>query len=228
MEKEFSLSMVKTILAFIAAKDHFFVSEAHLQTEFIIAAAKLFPDNNYYPELVPCNVPKKYEDKYKEKGIHFDLVIRTAKQKQKVLIEFKYITNPYSEIIDGMNLQVKSHKSLNKRRYDCWKDIERIEMFSKEQDSDIDYGYFILITNIPGLWENAGKEEYDAGDFYIEEGSHDAGIRKWKQGVSDGTTQGRDYPIEIVNSYYFKYEGFYDFGDKYGKFKSLVVEIDNK
>ena len=226
MGKEFSLSMVKAILAFIAAKDHFFVSEAHLQTEFIIAAAKLFPDNKYYPEIVPGNIPKRFENKYKDKGVHFDLVIKTATK--TVLIEFKYITNTYSNVIDGMPLKVNSHKSLNKRRYDCWKDIERIEIFSLEQDSDVDYGYFILITNIPGLWENAGKKEYDAGAFYVEEGPQEAKIRKWKQGVSDGTTQGRDYPIEIVNSYYFKYEDFYDFGDKYGKFKSLVVEIDNK
>ncbi len=51
MNKEFNIDMVKNVLKDIAEKNHFFVSEAHLQTEFIIEAAKRYPEFRYYPEL---------------------------------------------------------------------------------------------------------------------------------------------------------------------------------
>lgn len=221
--KEFDINMVKSVLSYIAKRNHFFVSEAHLQTEFAIASALLFPNNTYYPELVPGKVPKKYLEKFGEKGTHFDLIIKT--KNQNVLIEFKYITNTYANNVDGMWLQVKSHMAMDIRRYDCWKDIERIELFTKEQDSDVDYGYFVLITNVPALWNQPGSNTLDA-EFHVENGSHHAGVRKWKQGASKGTIKGREKQIETTNNYIFEYDGFYDFKDKNGKFMSLVVEID--
>ena len=137
-KKEFNLELVKKILHYLAEKKHFFVSEAHLQTEFIIRAAKLHPDFKYYPVLVPGNVPDGYFKKYGNKVTHFDLFVKT--KTQKVLVEFKYITNKYDENVDDVHFEVKSHMALNIRRYDCWKDIERIEMFSKSSQSVVDYG----------------------------------------------------------------------------------------
>ena len=42
---------------------------------------------------------------------------------------------------------------MNIRRYDCWKDISRIETFVTS-DNTISYGYFILITNDLSLRRN--------------------------------------------------------------------------
>ena len=210
IKKEFDLDMVKNVLTKIAYKDHFFVSEAHLQTEFIIAAAELYPENNYYPEINP----------EKEKTIHFDLLIKT--KHQKVLIEFKYITREYSEDVDGMHLLVKSHMSLYKRRYDCWKDIERIEYYSKNKNSDIDYGYFILLTNAPSIWNESKRDCLDK-DFHINAGEHIAKIKKWDilpKGIKD-----RIDSIEITNNYTFQYNDFYNSNKQNGEFKSLIVEI---
>lgn len=221
--KEFDIEMVKNVLKHIASKNHFFVSEAHLQTEFIICAAKLYPDFKYYPELVPSKVPADYLDKHGNKGIHFDLLIKT--NTQKVLIEFKYITHTYENKVDDMLLQVKSHMAMDIRRYDCWKDIERIESFVKSEESDVNYGYFVLITNVPALWKQPGDATLDA-EFHIETGFHQSGIRKWKYGASKGTTKGREQPIKTKNDYTFQYDLFYDFNDPHGEFKSLTVEIE--
>jgi hypothetical protein len=221
--KEFGLEMVKTVLKHIAYKNHFFVSEAHLQTEFIICAAELYPNCKYYPELVPSKVPTNYLDKHGKKGIHFDLLIKT--DTQKVLIEFKYITHAYENNVDDMQLQVKSHMAMDIRRYDCWKDIERIESFAKSNESDVDYGYFVLITNVPALWNQPGGTTLDA-EFHVETGNHKAGIRKWKGHASKGTTKGRELPIETINDYSFQYDPFYNFKNRHGEFKSLVVEIE--
>lgn len=223
MNKEFSIEMIHHIMTYLAKRNHFFVSEAHLQTEFIIASAKLYPEFSYYPELVPNKVPSDYLSKYGNKGTHFDLLIKT--KTQKVLIEFKYITNTYSDYVDDMFLEVKSHMALDIRRYDSWKDIERIERFSKSKDSDIDYGYFVLVTNVPALWNNPGLDSFDA-EFHLENGLHKAGIRNWKSGASKGTTKGRVLPIETTNDYVFEYLPFFDSHKKYGEFKYLAVEIN--
>lgn len=42
MKKDLSLDDIKKVLGVLSIKYKFFVSEAHLQTEFIIEAAKLF------------------------------------------------------------------------------------------------------------------------------------------------------------------------------------------
>lgn len=221
--REFTLDMVKNVLKVLAEKDHFFCSEAHLQTEFTIEAAKLYPNNRYFPEIVPSNIPQSYLNKYGEKGVHFDLLIKT--NNQNVLVEFKYITQSYANYVDDMWMQVKSHMAMDIRRYDCWKDIERIENFVLSNESNISYGYFILITNVPALYNNEGHESLDA-DFHIENGAHNKGIRKWKQGAGSGTIKGREKQIETLLDYNFKYEDFYLFDEfKASIFKSLVVDI---
>ena len=222
MKKEFTREMVDKVLAKIAKKNGFFVSEAHLQTEFIIAAAELYEDFSYYPELVPGRVPTVFEEKYKGKAAHFDLLIKT--KTQNVLIEFKYLTNKFLGEINGMKQEVKSHMAVDIRRHDCWQDIERIEKFAFENDSDVDYGYFILVTNAPAYWE---VKESDSVDnlFRIHEGEHKAGVRKWKDGTKEGTNHGRTTPIETICNYNFEYKNFSKLPGKYGTFKSLVVEI---
>ena len=222
MNKEFNIEMIRNVMNYIANKNHFFVSEVHLQTEFIIAAAKLYPEFNYYPELVPSKVPNNYINKYGKKGTHFDLLIKT--KTQKVLIEFKYITDTYSDIVNDIFLEVKSHMAMDIRRYDCWKDIERIERFSKSSESDVDYGYFILVTNVPALWDNPGNNSLDA-EFHIENGLHKHGLRKWRDGTSKGTTKGRELPIETDFDYVFKYYPFFDSKKRHGEFRFLVVDI---
>ena len=221
--KEFTTEMVQKVLDVLAKKDCFFVSEAHLQTEFIIEAAKLYPNNLYYPELVPSKVPEEFLSMYGEKGIHFDLIIKT--KHDTILVEFKYLTALYEETVNDFNLQVKSHMAMDIRRYDCWKDISRIELFTKDKATKVDYGYFVLITNVPGFWKASTRETFDL-EFHLNEGAHAKGLKSWKQGASEGTVRGREKPIYVLNDYYFGYKDFYDSKKKNGLFKSLIVPIN--
>ena len=143
---------------------------------------------------------------------------------QKVLVEFKYVTREYANTVDGMEIKVKNHMAFDIRRYDCWRDIERIETFSKSKESDVDYGYFVLITNVCGLWNKRKSNNSLDIEFCVDDGIHKSGERNWKKWAS----KGRELPIKTSNDYNFKYDPFYDFKDsqKYGEFKSLVVEID--
>lgn len=222
INKEFTVEMVQKVLEVLSKKDHLFVSEAHLQTEFIIETAKLYPDYLYYPELVPNNIPVKYLQRYGENGIHFDLIVKT--KNDVVLFEFKYITESYSEIVNGVDIKVKSHVAMDVRRYDCWKDISRIELFSEDASTNVSYGYFILITNVSRLWKNPINKTYDL-QFQLNNGLHPKGIKRWDESASKGTIKGREEPLYIDNDYSFGYKDFYKSDKDNGTFKSLVVPI---
>ena len=219
----FSKEMVQSVLDELASKDHFFVSEAHLQTEFIIEASKLYKEFEYYPELVPLLVPSEYKKQFKDKGIHFDLVIR--KGDEKIIVEFKYLTAAYKEKVNGFDISVKSHMAMDIRRYDCWKDISRLEAFVKSNETDITVGYFVLVTNVPGFWKKSNNITF-ADDFLIFDGEHKSSLKKWSEHASEGTKKGRKNPLNIKGNYLFSYKPFYASNKKGGEFKSLVVEIN--
>ena len=218
-EKEFSIDMVQSVLDQLAKKDHFFVSEVHLQTEFIIEAAKMYPDMRYYPELAPNNMPDDYEKDFGGKAIFFDLIIKC--KTQTVLVEFKYLTREYEEEVDGFRIQVKNHSAQDIRRYDCWKDIARIETCAIDNKIDVDYGYFILVTNDSAYWKTPKSLSTIDGAFRMQSGIHRTGIKRWREDASEGTVGDRKHEINIKNNYYFEYKNFYK------EFKSLVVAIDN-
>ena len=222
MKQLINSDIIKEILEKLKEKNDFFVSEAHLQTEFIIVAASLYPNYKYFPELSPSIIPSNY--KYGKNGLHFDLLIKA--HNQKILVEFKYITYEYRGKIDEFESCVKLHAALGKRRYDCWKDIERIETFTKANETDIDYGYFILVTNVPAIWKESAKRGIDA-DFNMSEGFHKAGKKTWKTSASEATIKKRKNSIETKNDYYFEYNEFSSLNGKHGLFKYLVVEINN-
>ncbi|MBR4274895.1 MAG: hypothetical protein IKQ34_02675 [Bacilli bacterium] len=209
--------MIEEIVESLRKKDKFFVSEAHLQTEFIIEAARLYPENKYYPEMPPKALPEGYEESFDSKSIFFDLVIRCPKQ--TILVEFKYLTKAYEEVVDGFPLEVKNQGAHDIRRYDCWKDISRIEKCVKDSKTGIDCGYFILITNNHLYWDKPVKKDAVDIDFSICEGKHPASTKKWGEGAGKGTVKGREKPIVIENDYSLEYKPFYK------EFKSLVVKI---
>lgn len=216
--KEFSIDMVQNVLDRLAKKDHFFVSEAHLQTEFIIEAAKIYPDMRYYPELAPSTFPSNYEKDFGGKAIFFDLLIKC--KTQTVLVEFKYLTREYEEVVDGLHIQVKNHSAQDIRRYDCWKDIARIEACTIDDKTDIDYGYFILVTNDSSYWKAPRSANTMDSAFRMQSGIHKAENKKWRDDASKGTIGDRNHEINIKHNYYFEYKDFYKC------FKSLVIAID--
>ena len=172
----------------------------------------------YYPELAPSTLPKDYEKNFGAKAIFFDLLIKC--KTQTVLIEFKYLTREHKEEIDGFCIQVKNHSAQDIRRYDCWKDIARIEACTIDDKTDVDYGYFILITNDSAYWKAPRSTDTMDSAFRMQEGIHESESKRWREGASKGTIGDRNHEIYIKHNYYFEYKGFYK------GFKSLIVAID--
>ncbi len=194
--QEFNLSQIKTILINISKKYSSFTSELHFQIALIIEAMRSFQDYDFYPEYVMD----------KDRKNHYDLFVQA--KNDKVLFEFKYLT-------DERNRNPK-------RKYDCWKDIERIEECTRSGDAD--YGYFILLTNSPYYW-NESKKETCSQEFSICEGRHSHEKKSWKKETSASTKNRRENAISIQNDYDFKYEEFYDSKEKNGRFRYLIVPI---
>lgn len=225
-EKQITEDKIKSILNELAVKKHFFVSELHFQTEFIIEAATQLKGCKFYPEYKPRE--DKRPDEYGD-DVFFDLLIVT-KDKEKVLIEFKYLTAEYSEDIkkDMITLSVKDQQARDIRRYDCWKDIYRIEQYVESKDTDISYGFFILITNDDNYWDiNKTKKDTNDKAFYINDGDHNDKTKSWGSKTGDGTKKGREKPIENNRPYRFKYNPFYEgkSNEKNRIFKSLIVPV---
>lgn len=219
-KKDFGKDKVEKVINELKEKK-LFVSEAHLQTAFIIEAAKEYEKFSYYPEFVPNDISDEYLNRFGNRSAHFDLLIDT--KKEKVLIEFKYTTKECDyRINENMSIHVKEHQAMDVRRYDCWRDISRIEYFKNE--GKIDYGYFILITNVPALW-NTKKTNAMYAQFCIGEGQQSSGAKNWINTRSAGTIAGREKEIIITNNYIFNYKSFNELGVKNGDFRYLIVEI---
>ena len=157
----FDSDNVQEILNNLSEQYRFFVSEKHFQVAFTIEMAKKYPEYDYYPEYSPSN------------GMYYDLMVKTPDE--TIVIEFKYLTAPFSEPKKGLNLCVKSHQALDIRRYDCWKDISRIESFSDKWQKT--RGFFVLVTNAKSYWRESGRNTLDKY-FRINEGQHSGGDKR--------------------------------------------------
>ena len=221
-EDLFDLGKINEVLEKLKERK-FFVSEAHFQTEFIVQASLLYPGFRFFPEISAPKIPSDFKESFGSRAARFDLLV--VKDHIQTLIEFKYITKHYEEEIEGFHLELKSQDAWDVRRYDCWKDIARIEAFVKDPQTDINAGYFILITNVDLLWRESTKQTQDEA-FRIHEGQHRANTLSWGPTASAGTKAGREKELVIRNDYAFHYEPFYEgIGKGAGTFQSLVIEI---
>ena len=157
------LKKVKGIINNLKKKYSVFVSERHLQVVFSIEAAKKISRCKLYPEY---SFDKKPTKKNKKKE-HIDLVIE--KGKSKYAFEFKYPVCDFEGDINNMHIKLRYQSAWPGRRYDCLKDIERLETLKEK--GKINGGYFILITNYKGFWES-GKTGNNIKDkaFRFEKG----------------------------------------------------------
>lgn len=158
-----------------------FVSEAHFQLSFAMRAKDPFSAYEYIPEYSVEEIEKRSE---------FDLLIRNPDGGSGTLIEFKYkLTNqsgksPVSFPIYGNSPHVppfwpKADGTVDLIRYDCWKDIARIERFVKPKDTDhekyrISNGFFILITNNQNLWDEKPGKTGMLSPYSLSNGPHPA------------------------------------------------------
>ena len=119
-----------------------YVSEAHIQLQFAIIGARLLGNQfDFIPEFpghtaYSTNAEQKTE---------FDLLVFDKNTGDKTLIEFKYKTKNNAEknkreefpVVFGKWLKLAYDGAHNPNRYDCWRDIYRIDKNNTENDIDL-------------------------------------------------------------------------------------------
>ncbi|MBR0462301.1 MAG: hypothetical protein IJJ00_06290 [Erysipelotrichaceae bacterium] len=189
-----------------------FVSERHLQVAFILKAKELYPDYEYIPEYV-------YKE---EKDHHIDLMV-SNNNGDRIAFEFKYIVAGGKIKVPGDNeYELRNHSAVDIRRYQCVKDISRLEKYVESGTLKCKKGYFILITNMHLFWDGS-KEDSVAADFDIKDNSTlNKGLHKPKESTSFSIQYKK---FETNNDYKIKYKDYAKTDGKCGLFKYLCVEV---
>lgn len=215
---------IKTIIKKLKKKYPVFVSERHLQVAFSIEAEKVIKGCKLYPEYFANKKHKKTKKRQKEKKEYIDLVIEM--HNKKYAFEFKYPVCKFEWKVDNRDIVLRNQSAWPGRRYDCLKDIERLEKLKKEKGNKINNGYFILITNYKGFWEtnNGEKSSYDK-KLRFENGIT-KGIKKWAKNTG-GTKKGREKSITISHDYDVNFELYNNVKTGKGntEFKMLIIKI---
>lgn len=215
-----------------------YVSEAHIQLQFAIIGAHKFGNQfDFIPEF-PGHTA--YSPNAQQKT-EFDLLVFDKKTGDKTLIEFKYKTKNEGQknkqrmqypVVLGGALELANHGAQNLNRYDCWRDIYRIEQNVKNKD--VNNGFFIFVTNDPLYKNKDGTTSFCyqgiKGMFSLKNGLHKAQLKKVNPSLSVKTAGAfrLNNNIDIHNDYEFCYQPFQRFNvAKYNEFDYLLVEIDH-
>lgn len=215
--KKYTMFNINKLMLVLKEKNKIFCSEKHLQTIFGYEVLKQYNDCVCIPEypLIDSNNGRTK---------HLDLLIKV--NNKKIGIEFKYIVKKYKEVIDGVEYNLRNHSALDIRRYDCLKDISRLEALIEA--GKIDDGYFLLITNDSKLWENINNNETSDKEFrFYDGGKITAGKKKWQNKAKSGTTKNRNKELVIHNEYNVGFKEYSKLNPANGSniFKYLLIEI---
>lgn len=226
---------VEKIIYGLKKSPNCYVSEAHIQLQFAIIGARLLGNQfDFIPEF-PGHT--EYSTNAEQKT-EFDLLVFDKKTGHKTLIEFKYKTKNNAEktkreefpVVFGKWLKLANDGAHNPNRYDCWRDIYRIEQNVKHKE--VNNGFFIFVTNDKAYIDNAGSNSVfcKGDDFSLMPGRHIHQTKRVAQNVKASSAGAfrKSNPITIDNDYDFEYKDFQDFTNvkkPYNKFQYLLVEI---
>ena len=139
-----------------------------------------------------------------EESMFLDLLVEL--NGQRLGIECKYMVKEIATTHDGEVFRLRDQSAHDIRRYDCLKDITRLEYFIHEKG--IDVGLFLAVSNDSAYWKpSAGRLTMDK-DFRIHEGREVSGVLRWAPHTGAGTMKGREQPLTLANTYKLKWQPF--------------------
>ncbi|MCG3133017.1 MAG: hypothetical protein HMLKMBBP_00103 [Planctomycetes bacterium] len=124
--------------------------------------------------------------------LYVDVVARVGDT--RVAIELKYWSRVLAVEIDGETFRLKSGAAQDVRRYDFWKDVERVQTLLST--GIVDVGFVLALTNDPGYW-TPGRDGTVDRAFRMADGSMVRGELAWDPRASEGTRKGRERTISI-------------------------------
>lgn len=186
-----------------------FGCEVHLQCSFILAVSKL------YGNRFSC-IPER-SMKIDDKPCKIDLMIHDNEEKEDTYIEFKYKTKEVTLTL-GNGLEVTTSNMLAQAdgRYQCWKDVERLEKIVNTGAN----AFFIFITNDSTYWRKGRSNNSEV--FSLKDGT--VNPHKLKKYID---SKGNEKKKSVVTKEYkLEYSVFREYdGSINSEFKQLILDI---
>ena len=204
----------KNCLTELSIKRPVFHSEADFQHEFALQIREHNPN---------CGIRLEYPIVL-DKRIYLDMLL--LHPDRRIGVELKYITRLFNCAVDSEEFMLKDHSADDLRRYDFFKDVERLEALVKK--NDLQRAYAIFLTNNPNFWRESTRDTADKAfrmheNRVIQPGS----LLSWGASASAGTTKGREAEFNIQGQHKFEWNNYSEIPNhsKNNIFRYLVLEI---
>ncbi len=216
----FPKGMIEVAIDKLKGKRKAFCSEADFQLEFAWVLKELNPQYTIRLEYVV--------DSQKCGKMHVDIMM-FDEEMNIIPIELKYKTKGCRIDIDGEHYNLANHGAQDCGKYDCLKDIARIEAI-RDEYKNFKAGYTVLLTNDP-LYKKTNQNDGIAGQFSLAEGQIKKGILDWSSLAGEGSKKGRANPIELQSKYIIHwlpelYSEIKNVKDSANKFYVLINKIE--
>ncbi len=188
-----------------------FHSEADFQHALAWQIQRALPD---------CGVRLEYRP-FADEAMYLDLWLFGA----GVALELKYATRKLDHSEAGEAFSLKDQSAHDVRRYDFLRDIERLERVA--QLDHVRGGMAILLTNDAAYWKQpAGPPDTIDADFRLHEGRRIGGELAWSEKAGEGTTKGREEPIQLGRSYELSWRNYSAVEKRrHQQFRYLLVQV---
>ena len=179
---------IEALLANLAPTRPVFHSESDFQHALAWEIQRSVPDANVRLEL-PID----------SGGPRIHVYVRVAHCAATLFLELKYKTRADTIEHNGEHFLLKGQGAQDTGRYDCVRDICRLESLVDAHPASI--GYAILLTNDASYWKDNGATRAQDAAFRLSEGGILSGELAWAEHAGRGSIRGREMPHRLRSSY---------------------------
>ena len=155
-------------------------------------------------------------------ALFVDIVVSPAGV--RTAIECKYLVRRFEKDVEGEAFALRDQSAHDVRRYDCLKDVQRIEHLI--ETGVVDDGVVVVLSNDGSYWRPATRPGTKDAAFRINEGRTITGSLSWGPGTSAGTMRNREEPVNLSGRYRCQWADFSKLGDdRAGQFRYLAVPV---
>lgn len=191
-----------------------FHSEADFQFALSWEIKSHYPDANVRLEYCPS----------KSSNMHIDILV--FYRNETIPIELKYKTAKLEFGLGNELFNLKNHGAQDLGKYDCLKDIQRLENLSSLLIG-FSKGYTVWLTNEASYWNPPSRKNTVYEAFSIHQSAQKHGRMEWLPHAGAGTIRGRETPIFLNGTYIINWKCYSDIGCKNGIFKYATLTITN-
>lgn len=139
-----------------------------------------------------------------EKRMSMD--IQALSNESCVNFELKYTSVAKALIVDGEKYELQNQGAHDIRRYDFWKDVQRLEQMNALVPGSKGFAIFLTCSSTyqkPGRKTNAIDRQ-----FWMDEGRRVFGDLAWSEDAGEGTVKGRSEPLQLAGEYECHWQPF--------------------